>query len=87
MGVDVMIILYLEVLLGICLIAVELVMLHNIKKSNDIWWRTYWAKDKVMMDKINEINSRQIITTTAVCDEEWAKEFCKKYNIKSLADF
>jgi hypothetical protein len=56
-------------------------MLHRIKKSNDNWWRTYWAKNKVMMDKINEINSR------AVCDEEWAKEFCKKYNVKSLADF
>lgn len=60
-------------------------MAHNIKKSNDAWWRTYWAKDKIMMDKINEINSR--IMTTAECDEEWAKEFCKKYNVKSLADF
>ena len=50
-----MIILYLEVLLGICLIVVEIVMAHNIKKSNDIWWRTYWAKDKIMMDKILQI--------------------------------
>ena len=50
-----MIILYLEVLIGICLIAVEMVMLHRIKKSNDTWWRTYWAKNKIMMDKILEI--------------------------------
>ena len=50
-----MIILYLEVLIAICLIAVELIMLHKIKKNNDNWWRTYWAKEKVMMDKILEI--------------------------------
>ena len=55
MGVDVMAILCLEVLMGICLIVVEIVMLHRMKKSNDNWWRTYWAKNKVMMDKILQI--------------------------------
>ena len=53
-----MIILYLEVLIGICLIVVEIVMLHRIKKTNDNWWRTYWAKEKVMMDKLNETNRK-----------------------------
>lgn len=50
-----MAILCLEVLMGICLIVVEIVMLHRMKKSNDNWWRTYWAKNKVMMDKILQI--------------------------------
>ena len=50
-----MIILYLEVLIAICLLIVEIIMLHKIKKNNEIWWRTYWAKNKVMMDKILEI--------------------------------
>ncbi len=53
-----MIIIYLEVLIGICLIAVEIAMLHRIKKSNDTWWRTYWAKEKVMMDKVKEIDEK-----------------------------
>ena len=53
-----MIILYLEVLIAICLIAVELIMLHKIKKNNDNWWRTYWAKEKVMMDKVKEIDAK-----------------------------
>ena len=53
-----MIILYLEVLIGICLIAVEIVMLQRIKRNNDNWWRTYWAKEKVMMDKIKEIDEK-----------------------------
>ena len=80
-----MIILYLEVLMGICLIAVEIVMLHRIKKNNENWWRTYWAKNKVMMDKINELDKRVNIL---VSDKEVEfKEYCKKNNIKSLADF
>lgn len=53
-----MIILYLEVLIAICLIAVELIMLHKIKKNNDNWWRTYWAKEKVMMDKVKEVEAK-----------------------------
>lgn len=53
-----MIILYLEVLIAICLIAVELIMLHKIKKNNDNWWRTYWAKEKVMMDKVKEVDAK-----------------------------
>ena len=53
-----MIILYLEVLIAICLIAVEIVMLHRIKKTNDNWWRTYWAKEKVMMDKVKGIDAK-----------------------------
>ena len=53
-----MIILYLEVLIGICLIAVEIVMLQRIKKNNDNWWRTYWAKEKVMMDKVKEVDAK-----------------------------
>ena len=80
-----MIILYLEVLMGICLIAVEIVMLHRIKKNNENWWRTYWAKNKVMMDKINELDKR---VNVLVSDKEVEfKEYCKKNNIKSLADF
>ena len=55
MGVYVVAILWIEVLIGIALIITELIMLHNIKKSNDAWWRTYWAKEKIMMDKILEI--------------------------------
>ena len=53
-----MIILYLEVLIAICLTVVEIVMLHRIKKNNDNWWRTYWAKEKVMMDKVKEIDEK-----------------------------
>jgi hypothetical protein len=80
-----MIILYLEVLIGICLIAVEIVMLHRIKRNNENWWRTYWAKNKVMMDKINELDKR---VNVLVSDKEVEfKEYCKKNNIKSLADF
>lgn len=53
-----MIILYLEVLIGICLIAVEIVMLRRIKRNNENWWRTYWAKEKVMMDKVKEMDRK-----------------------------
>jgi hypothetical protein len=53
-----MIILYLEVLIGICLIAIEIVMLQRIKRNNDNWWRTYWAKEKVMMDKVKEVDAK-----------------------------
>ena len=53
-----MVILYLEVLIAICLIAVEIVMLHRIKKTNDNWWCTYWAKEKVMMDKVKGIDAK-----------------------------
>ena len=56
-GIDVAI-LWIEVLIAICLIAVEIVMLHIIKKNNENWWRTYWAKNKVMMDKINGLDKR-----------------------------
>lgn len=52
-----MVILYLEVLIAICLIATEIVMLHRIKQTNDNWWRTYWAKEKVMMDKVKKIDA------------------------------
>jgi ABC-type Fe3+-siderophore transport system permease subunit len=55
MGVDVMIILLIGISIEMCLAAVTIAMLYNIKKSNDAWWRTYWAKDKIMMDKILEI--------------------------------
>ena len=74
-----MIILYLEVLIGICLIAVEIVMLHRIKRNNENWWRTYWAKEKVMMDKINELDKR---VNVLVSDKEVEfNEYCKKNNI------
>ena len=53
-----MAILWIEVLIAICLIAVELIMLHKIKKNNDNWWRTYWAKEKVMMDKVKEVDKK-----------------------------
>ena len=53
-----MIILYLEVLIAVCLIVVEIIMCHKIKKNNENWWRTYWAKEKVMMDKLNETNRK-----------------------------
>jgi len=53
-----MIILCLEVLIGICLIVVEIIMAHKIKKNNENWWRTYWAKEKVLMDKVNETNRK-----------------------------
>ena len=80
-----MIILYLEVLIGICLIIVEIIMCHKIKKNNDAWWRTYWAKDKIMMDKILEIDKK---TNALVSNKDLElKEYCEKNNIKSLADF
>ena len=80
-----MAILWIEVVIAICLIAVEIVMLHGIKKNNENWWRTYWAKNKVMMDKINELDKR---VNVLVSDKEVEfKEYCKKNNIKSLADF
>lgn len=80
-----MAILWIEVVIAICLTAVEIVMLHGIKKSNENWWRTYWAKNKVMMDKINELDKR---VNVLVSDKEVEfKEYCKKNNIKSLADF
>jgi hypothetical protein len=53
-----MIILYLEVLIAICLIAVEIVMLHRIKKNNDNWWRTYWAKENAMMYRVKVIDAK-----------------------------
>lgn len=53
-----MVILYMEVLIAICLIVVEIVMLHGLKKNNEIWWRTYWAKDKVMLDKVKEVEAK-----------------------------
>lgn len=85
MGVDVVVIIYLEVVIAICLIAVEIVMLQRIKKSNENWWRTYWAKNKVMMDKINGLEKR---VSTLISDKEVElKEYCEKNNIKSLADF
>jgi hypothetical protein len=52
MGVDVMAILWIAIVIDICLGAVIMVKLHLMKKSNEAWWRTYWAKNKVMMDKI-----------------------------------
>ena len=53
-----MIILYLEVLIAVCLIVVEIIMCHKIKKNNENWWRTYWAKEKVMMDRVKEIDEK-----------------------------
>ena len=53
-----MVILYLEVLIGIGLIVINTVMLCIIKRNNDNWWRTYWAKEKVMLDKLNETNRK-----------------------------
>lgn len=53
-----MAVLWIEVALAICLIAVEIVMLHRIKKNNENWWRTYWAKEKVMMDKVKEVDAK-----------------------------
>ena len=53
-----MAILWIEVVIAICLIAVEIVMLHRIKKNNENWWRTYWAKNKTMMDKVNGIDKK-----------------------------
>jgi biopolymer transport protein ExbB/TolQ len=52
MGVDVMAILWIAMVISICLIVVDIVMLNDMKKRNEAWWRTYWAKNKVMMDKI-----------------------------------
>ena len=53
-----MVILWIEVAIAICLIVVEIVMLQRMKKRNENWWRTYWAKDKLMMDKIKEIDEK-----------------------------
>lgn len=53
-----MAILWIEVVIAICLIAVEIVMLQRIKRNNDNWWRTYWAKEKVMMDKVKEVDAK-----------------------------
>ena len=58
MGVHVMVILIMEVILVICLIVAEIVMLQRIKKNNENWWRTYWAKEKVMMDKVKEVDAK-----------------------------
>ena len=33
-------------------------MLQRIKRNNDNWWRTYWAKEKVMMDKVKEVDAK-----------------------------
>lgn len=80
-----MAILWIEVVIAICLIAVELVMLKRIKKNNENWWRTYWAKNKVMMDKINELDKR--VNVLVSNKEVEFNEYCEKNNIKSLADF
>lgn len=53
-----MVILIMEVILVICLIVAEIVMLQRIKKNNENWWRTYWAKEKVMMDKVKEVDAK-----------------------------
>ena len=58
MGVHVMVILIMEVILVICLIVAEIVMLQRIKKNNENWWRTYWAKEKAMMDKVKEVDAK-----------------------------
>ena len=80
-----MVILYLEVLIVVGLVVINTVMLHRIKRNNENWWRTYWAKNKVMMDKINELDKR---VNVLVSDKEVEfNEYCKKSNIKSLADF
>ena len=55
-----MIILYLEVLIGICLIVVEIVMLQRMKKRNEAWLRTLWARDTIMLQKLKEIDERTI---------------------------
>lgn len=47
-----MAILWIAMVISICLIVVDIVMLNDMKKRNEAWWRTYWAKNKVMMDKI-----------------------------------
>lgn len=60
MGVDVMIVIYLEILLTMCLIVVELVMLNNMKKSNEAWWRTYWVKEAILVKKIKEMDEHII---------------------------
>lgn len=60
MGVDVMIVIYLEILLAMCLIVVELVMLNNMKKSNEAWWRTYWVKEAILVKKIKEMDEHII---------------------------
>ena len=54
-----MVILIMEVILVICLIVAEIVMLQRIKKNNENWWRTYWAKEKVMMDKVKEVDAKR----------------------------
>lgn len=60
MGVDVMIVIYLEILFAMCLIVVELVMLNNMKKSNEAWWRTYWVKEAILVKKIKEMDEHII---------------------------
>lgn len=60
MGVDVMIVIYLEILFAMCLVVVELVMLNNMKKSNEAWWRTYWVKEAILVKKIKEMDEHII---------------------------
>lgn len=55
-----MIVIYLEILLAMCLIVVELVMLNNMKKSNEAWWRTYWVKEAILVKKIKEMDEHII---------------------------
>lgn len=52
------IILYFEVLIAICLIAVEIVMLQRMKKKNEAWLRTLWVRESLMLQKIAEIDER-----------------------------
>lgn len=73
MGVDVMIVIYLEILLTMCLIVVELVMLNNMKKSNEAWWRTYWIKEAILVKKIKEMD-KHIIEILNNEDQEWSEE-------------
>lgn len=53
-----MVILYLEVLIVVGLVVINTVMLCRIKRNNDNWWRTYWAKEKVMMGKVKEVDAK-----------------------------
>lgn len=53
-----MIILWIEVLIAICLVVVEIVMLQRMKNRNENWWRTYWARESVLLTKINEIERK-----------------------------
>ena len=54
-----MAILWIAIVIDICLGTLVFVKLHEIKKSNEAWWRTYWAKNKVMMDKILELEGKE----------------------------